>query len=860
MSFLDELLKQDGTSGPALVEDLTLPDVPTPDAGLRLFNDPSHGLATKDSAGRGRKIRGGSHLYVEDFTPSGFLSTSNFEAALNAAIAAANALPRSTIVHIPTGIWPMTAELVVPGRGYTANAVTLRGEGRNNTILAWPNTYTGVCVNLDGYQGDSAHWSSKFYWMGGLADLSILGDGASGNHDGKATCVLMRSTLGVVLRRVYIGAVGASSNDGISRGVGIRCDGNRTELGLENNQNHSWYDVILAQCTSGLRTRAGMFCGYGLQFNQNRFADVVLEGGNFISIRDGMFQSAGYNADQPNNPYYGNPFYAVRSFGLQVRAGTGAATSAASAGLVTVSSLSGVTTADVGRWIWFTGAPDPRENGIFEIVEYVSATSFKIRKANGVGATGLAYAIHQTDGGDLVEIGGLQYHEGVIEAFARLGRAEATAGYLKLSGIYPHNMNGLLESDGGFRITIKDIPREAPAVFWVKLKRTDGCDIYGAIETPQSHPDKYVLDAFSRENLRVVGGPAPSIGRTIVDILAPMCSEIWDPGDPTTVTITGGYVQQVVGKLQGTVLAAPSSGQRPVWIPAHPRMGGKAALGCRATGNRFMSATLSGAAALAAGSNYGLFVIMHLPTGYTAGGGGARGPGLESVDGSSEWMRITVDAGDSSGSVIAYMKTITAYASPQLSLASLNNRKTVAILAVPRLANAGTDPNTFYPSIVVDSPSNVFAYAGTQSVTAALTKFFLTGFGGGGGADCDIALAAVVKRPTTRAEEAALFRAADAYRLDCAAAVTATRSGAFTTESVADATIPVDLTSVNATTTLPTGRAGDRVTYAIVSAASGHTLTITGTINGGSSLVVSTDYGVVTLENTGTTWFVRSKA
>jgi len=65
--------------------------------------------------------------------------------------------------------------------------------------------------------------------------------------------------------------------------------------------------------------------------------------------------------------------------------GGGVSVSAASGGFVTVTGLSGMTSADVGRWLFISGAATPANNGSFQIVKLISASSVLI--ANSVGTS-----------------------------------------------------------------------------------------------------------------------------------------------------------------------------------------------------------------------------------------------------------------------------------------------------------------------------------------------------------------------------------------------------------------------------------------------------------------------------------------
>jgi hypothetical protein len=773
---------------------------------------------------------------VRDFTEGCELSTANFEAALTAAIAYANTLEIGAVVLIPPGTWTMTSQLTLAGRGYVKATTSLKGAGRGVTRLLWPDTYTGVCVLVDGYQSDAPNWVTKHAQYCTIADLNI----EAANDNGSACGIKYVSALGCGMSNVLIKGFGRASNNGIDQGVGLWIEGNQPVLGIEASQNFSFRDVFTANCTTSLRTRGiGVASFNEYHFQGSHFADILLDDGNFYGLSNCMFQSSGYNTEQSTNPYYGNPFHAVRTWGLALtaRSGTGATAGTPSGSVVTLTGLSGMVVADVGRWILLSGAADPRENGAFEIMSYISATSVTIRKTNGVGAIGtLAWEVHAHGGANHVSIHGSGYHEGDIEAFARLNKNESGDSELIVEGVRAGNMNWFAEIESGWTVITRNLKHE-PAVGWFKANRARGIYAHDLIHSPETHPAKFVLDPASRQNLVITGAVrynGQNTDRTARAIITGAGGEVFDPA--TGVVLNANGTLNTWTGSSGSVITGTNE-------PLVTRRGEHTAIGTRATGSRTLAATLSN---MPAGSPQ-LFLVCKLPAGAPINSGNRRGPCLTGTGNDMIQIQVASDT-----------TTIGAYIGTQASGWSL-----VGAAPVPTgrpiiiLAGFDTDRVSFDGSPAVYEG---LSYGGGDAAHPAPTGGALTTLAFQA-ADLDILYFATLPNCLSDEERVRLMALA-ATEFDDAeqrGRLLPAQTGTFTVPSVRNTVQPVSIAAANATVDLPAGHeAGDEFCVKVTSTASGHTCTIDAagaeTIDGAATLVLSTDYAVARLISDGTNW------
>ena len=754
------------------------------------------------------------------FAPDGVLTPDNFERALNAAVSTASP------VRVPAGVWPMAGSLHIKGRGYTPMPVLI-GEGRDVTILEWPDAFTGVCVDLDGSGG---HFTG-----GGLVGIGIR----TANGYGRGVGVRFSNLLFSKFIDVNVSGFCDRRNDGWERGVGVWGLGNYGDIG--NSQNVLWDNVVVSGCTTGARL-AGctQFSLYHVQFNQNHgFADLIIEGTwSDIGIFGGMFQSQNDATDEITNTYKNHDFCCIRTVGgvsdgvhPYAAAGLNASISGASGGLVVITSLSGFSPSDVGSYLYFRDAIGPANQGIFEIAEYVSPNSVKVVKKNGTPENGLNWEKYTPCGAVTINIHGPVYHEGTAAAFVRTSAPKTDAVNIFMDGISINNADLLADLNGTHTCEIRGVSGFLNGPARVRARQVEELHITGG--PPITDTTAYDLDSYSAQRA-TVNGQTRLAGRSgLTNVLAPACSEIYDMRD---VSVVNGYVERVTGVLNGSVMVGHA-----VWLPKHARLGGRPAVGTRAAGNRTLSGPL--AQGVPAGSRPGLFAIVHLPAGRSPAGASRRGVRLS---GPLSSLEISID-----DNVVSGPGRINGFYSVfgvgNFAADTVLSHRSMAVLVQERGYGGG------HAMVVNGSVTNQINTS--TGLVGALTNVVL------GVADLDIAYLAVLKRPLTLEEEAAAFAAAAAFLKDTTAGVITPFSGTFTVESVVSgAPIPVSLASTNAVASLPAGhQAGDKVTFIVTTPASSRTLTIkpagAETVNGAPTLVLSTDYAAATLWSDGVNWW-----
>jgi hypothetical protein len=257
-----------------LADDVVLPD----STHQQLFwNADSNQLSVKSVGAIVTPIGSGvgDVFNVARYAPGGLLTFENFEDALTAAIAAAYAAVHGGTVLIPVGLWPMTEMLLLPtmdGRGLGREFI-LAGAGTELTSLVWPDTFTGICVSMDG----STAGPDQNTFFCEIRDLRIVGNVSSAQLGLQVVqCIYTRFS------RLEIGPV-------------------RTGLALAGtggpSQNLHFSDVWLSGCQTSLvasNVNTTHFDHLLINQNQPDGSEIVLGGLSCdIEIHGGMLQSGG---------------------------------------------------------------------------------------------------------------------------------------------------------------------------------------------------------------------------------------------------------------------------------------------------------------------------------------------------------------------------------------------------------------------------------------------------------------------------------------------------------------------------------------------------------------------------------------
>jgi hypothetical protein len=238
-------------------------------------------------------------IYVQTFAPGGNLTTSNFEAALNAAVTYAYAQPEGGTVVMPSGLWPMTSTVNFPGTGNPyayGRHVSLVGQGKLGTYLDYRQASgfnsSSIALNISGAPGSWNH-NSLF------ANFGILGPSVG-------LGMRVNGVLELHLENINISQFG----------TGLKVD---YVTGWDMNSQNCYFDFVqIGQCIdcSMELEAATQFTLTQFVSNQCHGPDILLGSSNIISILSGMFQSvnayASFTTKNPNvgsNRVYAANFY-----------------------------------------------------------------------------------------------------------------------------------------------------------------------------------------------------------------------------------------------------------------------------------------------------------------------------------------------------------------------------------------------------------------------------------------------------------------------------------------------------------------------------------------------------------------------
>lgn len=616
---------------------------PDPRAGhLRLYGRSDRGLIVRKPDGRIVPVRP-PDLHVEDFAPvDNVLNASNFDSAMRAAWAYAWAIPNSPRILLPPGAWTLGPQFAMVGKSTGNLMPSLIGPGSNACTLQFDPHLLGPHMLIDGYQNGAYQMAAGMKLQGfSIQALGGVGEGIA---------LQMQAAIMCELHDVQIS--GYAGGDGYTGGVCLFMRGNETDLAplptLENNQNITFYRCNFTQSMTGMRLAgSGPVHMYNPICNQNLFADVLIDGGVGLSIHSGMMQGD-KGGRAPGRVYYGDPGYVIRHIGYRTgRNGTNATLAAPSGGLTTVTNLASMPSNCAGQYVVFSGQPNEQNNGAFRIRQYVSPSSVVLEKASGTAVSGVTWENRANKGGSVISIDGHVYHEGNQDAMIQTEVPTDSFDHFIVKGLYSHNVPtfAILNGTGRFECDFQGAYESTP---FIRARKCNSIIVRGGPD-PVLLPQHWDLDSQSRAGLhnvdqtgRVYSGRtarAPSWQRA----LAPYAADIFI-SDRRVSMGSDGCVQSWTGVLNGSVLAAPASGQRALFIARHADLGGRPAIGIRATNARTLAGTL--AQTIPIGSQFGLLAVYVVPRGALTGSGAKRGPQLYSSAGVNDWRGFGWNDGD----------------------------------------------------------------------------------------------------------------------------------------------------------------------------------------------------------------------
>lgn len=393
---------------------------------------------------------GGGELDVGDFTQDGSaLTYLNFEAAFRAALAAATALcdaPENftgnrggATVTIPSGVWYMSEGINIPGASpkYSPSIVGLGAPGSVVLIFNRDANFPGIS----------------------------LGTNENGTIAGQPHCI------GVTLENLVIHFTGGSSRKGGIRARGtIRCNLKGLEIrGAGQDTSGVWYERAaldfrnnnLDEASNGQNHQhlyiercvvnyafIGFWAGQGLW--SGTAVDLSLNGCVHGLIGEGAVLGW-FGGNAQGGDHQGSPVGTGMTHTAGLPSGTGAAMSAVSNGLSTVTGL-----ANMEGFVWCPESYTMKNswlvlgNDIFRIESVLSATSCRVWRSNGGGASsGLSWQVRGCPGGNELTLAGNTYHETTDGQFYFVAGTDfTTSSYVRIDGISTKVARSIVSSAG----------------------------------------------------------------------------------------------------------------------------------------------------------------------------------------------------------------------------------------------------------------------------------------------------------------------------------------------------------------------------------------------------------------------------
>lgn len=524
------------------------------------------------------------------------LSNANIAAAIRNAYAAASAAGGG-IVLIPPGTWSMGHEEFVFTTSHVRDSVKIQGSGMDTTVLNWETPFTGTAFKFSGEATPGF-----FYTNGGMSDLTINCDELDASNTGCAIHIeaCINTQFRNITIRNFLGGAGFRSrivgDDGTSQYIQLH---NFTST--SNRINFDLQAFINSQ-------------GYGVYASSAAFRDML--------------------CDDVKASFYG--------------------------GNIQTSAPVAIELAGIGRC----------RIAMFDF-----------------------------------------YYEGLCPTLLKMNAPSDSYNQVDIYGFHLGGTPAIFADVDAFNnLTMTNIYNVTNAAKILKARNGPACMLTNCSD-PISQPGKFDLDAASAASLVCVGfgagatqyfGPkmvvarghsfpsfatgsepaSPAVGDTVRDstydrptvktatgwrraafaddenelsaLLRPYCAEIIDPRIKRLRSIISGNVDVLTGLLHASSIAAPASGQRPVWNAADDFFGGQPSFSCAYAGDHFLQGTL--ATPIAAGSRAGVFVVFRA----NVAGNDANRRLTALVDSSTQPIAIACGYADSNNASVPYVYIIPA--------------------------------------------------------------------------------------------------------------------------------------------------------------------------------------------------------
>lgn len=479
--------------------------IPQLDEGGRL--DPSF----LDLATQQRLANVGSAVDVGRYVQLGELLTrDNFEQALRTGIETLmDAYDDESYVvdaiRIPPGRWLVDADngpIVLPGTygsfglNNQGRTISLIGSGTSNTVIEVTGSCTaGRGVFELGIEGGDFVYGFQMY---GILIAHLSGEGVGSGIRFKEQAL--------VCDFEDVEVTGFSATQDYEDGFGIAIDGadsgphqhiSMRNVRCHNNQIGAKFEGINQ-----------LHCDQ-LHLNQNLLMSGTVSG-VIGSLQGGTMQDGENMASALGTRWFAGSLHPSFSTGWTniVASGSGATcgvaayatdadTGVANVGTCTITGLSGMTRDDVGRWLRLSGGSS-LVNGIYQISEYVSATSVKVLKGTSHSSTGsLAWELraHTTC---QMSINGFPYHEGPKRCLIFIGPSNNNGHEVwSLDGLLAFNTVGVLvQGQPSSKVDIRNVFASGAPV-----ARCQGLqDLTTTHDIPFSGSSDVLIDGFTRHH------------------------------------------------------------------------------------------------------------------------------------------------------------------------------------------------------------------------------------------------------------------------------------------------------------------------------------------------------------------------
>jgi hypothetical protein len=526
---------------------------------------------------------------VEDYAENRILTTANFEAALIAALAAANAVvgsgdtPVGMTILIPAGEWPCTQTIQIKGRGY-AIAPLLVGAGSGATRLTWADmpvggTYMnqGVCVALDGYASESVG-----FHRGGLVGLSIQATGANAYG---ATGIYFEGLLNTRISDVVVRGFQSVSTKSGQTGVVASCAVADTTYGT---QVWSGLTGMTQDSVGRVLTTTGATTGA----NNGTFLIT-----HYVSATSVKVYNPSGTSDASNTALTWTEKFngtGIRSRGDYTN----------SRGESTFNSQQPVFTgveSSINRIGWWLESCYPltltacRSNQCAThdvVLGHNTRLTWTgdLMQSNHGGST--IFELPYTAGGRSCTFEGI-YHEGAVASILKTFPPASGANDYVLRRVDQSNATTYLDLNGTHSVHVSNPgnPQGEPTV-WLKARSCGTIVLEGAVFSPfitsaygttyARDTTKYDIDQFSYEGLTInsrrgVYSPQVVPQKTLNRILIErdIAAEIWDLRVTSKCTVNAGNLEAVTGLINGLVAGPVNAGVYPTYQASNAAIGSR---------------------------------------------------------------------------------------------------------------------------------------------------------------------------------------------------------------------------------------------------------------------------------------------